>query len=240
MTSVVCCSKMIQPSLPVSPGCFSHYFPPHSRLRNASMLYLWSLVGLFFGIAPLYFFDGSFVSLDLFFLVCTPVWKRHTRGKNCPYSDVMPACRCLMSLSAGALGFESSFAVCSQVSGQTKANKSPPRMQLKLWSLHSIHFNITLSICHLLPSIWSPGALQVPRAWPPPHQTSHSSKTPFQHFIMFWGFVFLTTALATGYEIDPWMVPLKPLSCVPFAWLKRTRRVLDELCKIWAGELYAD
>lgn len=57
-------------------------FPPHTRLRNASMLYLWWLVGLFSGISPLYFFDGSFVSRDLFFLVCTPVWKRHTRGKK--------------------------------------------------------------------------------------------------------------------------------------------------------------
>lgn len=46
------------------------------------MLYLWSLVGLFFGISPLYFFESSFVSLDLFFLVCTPVWKQRIRGKK--------------------------------------------------------------------------------------------------------------------------------------------------------------
>lgn len=52
MTSVVSFRK----SLSVPPHCFSHYFSPILHLHNASILYLWWLVGSVFGIISLSLF----------------------------------------------------------------------------------------------------------------------------------------------------------------------------------------
>lgn len=66
-------SRLFQPSLPVSPGCFSHYFPHHScvSVMPPCFIYdrLWAWFSFFFfGTSPFYFFQVFFSLVSLSFL----------------------------------------------------------------------------------------------------------------------------------------------------------------------------
>lgn len=190
--------KWFSPAFQSLLAVFLIIFPPHSRLRNASMLYLWSLVGLFLASHLCISLTVLLFPWIYFFLYAHRYGNGIPEEKNCP--DVMPVCRCLISLSACAPSFKSYFC-CLQSSYRTNKSKEFTfadtcqtnscildvfPLQFKQWSLHSIQFNTALFICHWLQSRLSPGSLQKPRFFTEtqkpelPPQASNSAKTAFQ------------------------------------------------------------